>query len=385
MDFTGKECGKILPVPPTSLEASSAASLGAPSGASPEVSVFSVPIHSDDTPELGQRSFTFRSPAMRAIYGIATQVAGSDASVLISGESGTGKELLARLLHTLSGRSSRPFVPVNCGVLQGELFADKFFGHEAGAFTGANKARKGAFESAGMGTLFLDEVGEIPASNQTDFLRVLEERSFRRMGGEKDIPFQARIVAATNRSLQRMVQEGRFRADLFYRLNVVPVHLPPLRERREDISLLVEHVLAQLRHQYHRPEIRLHSEVLELFRQYAWPGNVRELRNLIERLVLLARDDMITVENLPLEMQLGSGIIASPPESQIGGVQRDDGKGVDEAGFDLATAVKEAEVRAIVKAMKHAGGHKGRSAQLLGISERSLRYKVAEYRIRFVF
>ena len=345
------------------------------SSSAPADRKMALPIHSEDTPELGTREFVFRAPAMQAIYSVALQVAGSDASVLIYGESGTGKELFARLLHTLSDRSARPFVPVNCGVLQGELFADKFFGHEIGAFTGANRQRKGAFEMAGTGTLFLDEVGEIPPSNQVDFLRVLEERSFRRMGGEKDIPFQARIVAATNRPLNRMVQEGTFRADLFYRLNVVPVCLPPLRSRKEDIPLLTEHVFSLFRHRYHRHDLTLREEVLEAFAAYSWPGNVRELRNLMERLVLLADGGEIAAADLPLEMRLGTG-----------------GKGRDTAGDDeqsdeasggllLGTALREAEIRAIARALRHTGGHKGKAAEVLGISPRSLRYKMAEHNL----
>ena len=335
----------------------------------------SIPIHSGDTPELGTREFVFRSPPMLALYTVATQVAGTDASVLIYGESGTGKELFARLLHTLSDRNSRPFVPVNCGVLQGEMFADKFFGHEAGAYTGASRQRKGAFEMAGTGTLFLDEVGEIPALNQVDFLRVLEERCFRRMGGEKDIPFQARIVAATNRPLNRMVQEGAFRADLFYRLNVVPVCLPPLRERKEDIALLAEHVLAMFKHRYHRHDLHMDDEVIEAFGIYSWPGNVRELRNLVERLVLLAENSRISVASLPLEMRL-----SLEEESQTGwGVEEASGESL--TGLRLDMAVRQAEIQAIVRALKHTGGHKGKAAEVLGISPRSLRYKLAEYNL----
>lgn len=334
------------------------------------------PIRSEDSPELGIREFVFRSPAMHAIYAIATQVAGSDASVLIYGESGTGKELFARLLHTLSDRNAHPFVPVNCGVLQGELFADKFFGHEAGAFTGANRQRKGAFELAGTGTLFLDEVGEIPASNQVDFLRVLEEKSFRRLGGEKDMPFQARIVAATNRPLNQMVREGVFRADLFYRLNVVPVCLPPLRSRLEDIPMLAAHVFSLFSHRYHKHDLTLRDDVIEAFLRYPWPGNVRELRNLMERLVLLAGSGEITVSDLPLEMRF----------TPVGKSRNEVGEHAftDEAHGDflLDTALRDAEARAVVRALKHTGGHKGKAAEVLGISPRSLRYKLAEYDIR---
>ncbi len=328
-----------------------------------------------DSPEQKTREFVFRSESMRALYLVAQQVAGSDASILISGESGTGKELFARLIHNLSHRNEKPFVPVNCGILQGELFADKFFGHELGAFTGANKIRKGAFELAGGGTLFLDEVGEIPLTNQTDFLRVLEERCFKRMGGEKTLLFQARLVAATNRPLLDMVQSGGFRADLFYRLNVVPVYLPPLRERKEDISLLAEHILAFFKHVYHRPELHLHPEIISFFEEYPWPGNVRELRNLIERLVLLTSGTCIAVEHLPLDMLLDSSR-HSFATSKAGANKQE-----APTSLTLANAVQEAEIRAIVRAFKHAGGHKEKTAKLLGISSRSLRYKIAEFKL----
>jgi len=334
-----------------------------------------IPVSSADIPGAAGRDFVFQSPAMRSIYAIATQVSGSDASILIYGESGTGKELFARLIHTLSDRNARSFVPVNCGVLQGELFADKFFGHEAGAFTGANRQYRGAFETAGNGTLFLDEVGEIPQTNQVDFLRVLEERSFRRMGGEKDIPFQARIVAATNRPLTEMVQSGSFRADLFYRLNVVPVSLPPLRSRKEDIPLLSEHILSLFRHRYHKHDLRLHPSVYEVFAEYPWPGNVRELRNLMERLVLLTREPLIYPEHLPSEMRSRPGIQAdSHREADL--------RGNEEArGFSLEAAVREAEIATILRALKYTAGRKKKAADILGISERSLRYKIAEYRL----
>lgn len=334
-----------------------------------------IPIHSEDTPELGAREFIFRSPAMRAIYSIALQVAGSDASVLIYGESGTGKELFARLLHTLSDRNARPFVPVNCGVLQGELFADKFFGHEAGAFTGAARQYKGAFETAADGTLFLDEVGEIPLENQVDFLRVLEERCFRRMGGDRDLPFQARIVAATNRPLGRMMQESAFRADLFYRLNVVPVNLPPLRLRKEDIPLLAEHLFSFFRHRYHRHDLVLNSSVLKVLVEYEWPGNVRELRNLMERLVLLAKSEEISLENLPIEMRFATRSASLSVWAQTGNDETTD-------CLLLDSAVREAEIKAIIRALKHTGSHKKKAADVLGISERSLRYKLAEYKPR---
>jgi len=257
-----------------------------------------------DLPEEGggETTVLLASKAMRAAHHLASQVAPSDAPVLIMGESGTGKELFARLIHTLSNRSEKPFIPVNCGVLGGELFADKFFGHEAGAFTGAMRLQKGSFELAGDGTLFLDEVGEIPPLNQADFLRVLEQRTFRRLGGDRDLPFGARIVAATNRNLQDMVRRGEFRADLYYRLCVVPVSLPPLRQRREDVPHLAGHFLDMFRHRYHSREFTLGQKVLDTLSDYAWPGNVRELKNLIERLVLVHPGGDIRPEDLPPEM-----------------------------------------------------------------------------------
>lgn len=361
MPKTKNESGKILPDAPFS----------------PPGDVIRIAMGGEDTAEQAGLSFVFRSSAMQRLYAVAQQVASADASILVFGESGTGKELFARLIHDLSSRNARPFVAVNCGIWQGELFANKFFGHESGAFTGASRQRKGAFEMAGRGTLFLDEVGEIPFSNQTDFLRVLEEKRFRRMGGEKEIPFEARIVAATNRPLQQMVQSGAFRADLFYRLNVIPVFLPPLRERTSDIRPVTEHLLEHFKLLYHKPNASLHEDVYALFESYLWPGNVRELRNLLERLILLSGDTVIRMDDMPLELLLdaargaGGGTAAAQADEQASAPE----------SLRLATAVKEAEIRAILRAFKHAGGHKGNTAAVLGISERSLRYKLSEYRL----
>jgi two-component system response regulator AtoC len=317
--------------------------------------------------EEGLGKFVIQSRPMRDLYRLATQVAGSDATILVYGESGTGKELFARLVHQLSGRRLKPFVPVNCGVLKGELFADKFFGHEAGAFTGAQRQRKGSFELAADGTLFLDEVGEIPPPNQVDFLRVLEEKTFRRLGGEKTQPFDARIVAATNRVLHNMVTDGEFRADLYYRLNVIPVTLPPLRERTDDIPPLAEYFLAMYRHRYHKPDVRLAPATVEALCGYSWPGNVRELRNLTERLVLLCAEPLIEPAHLPLEMRLATGLplVAHGQEA-----------------LTLEAAVRQAEVSAIVRAWAEASGSKARLAEILAVSPRTLRYKLAEYDLK---
>jgi two-component system, NtrC family, response regulator AtoC len=320
----------------------------------------------DDLPEEGGgvTAVLIGSKAMRDALHLASQVAPSDAPVLLQGESGTGKELFARLIHSMSNRGEKPFIPVNCGILKGELFADKFFGHESGAFTGASRQQKGSFELAGEGTLFLDEVGEIPPNNQADFLRVLEQRTFRRLGGERDLPFGARIVAATNRNLLEMVKSGHFRADLYYRLNVVPVCLPPLRQRREDIPVLAGHFLEHFAHRYHKPGMGLSPDALSILSTHAWPGNARELRNLIERLVLVHPDGIIKPDGLPGELHPGSQVHVEDHASEH---------------FDLDTVVREAEIKAIFRAYRHAKGNKAKTAEVLGISPRTLRHKVQEY------
>ncbi|MFZ5426407.1 MAG: sigma-54 interaction domain-containing protein [Thermodesulfobacteriota bacterium] len=320
----------------------------------------------DDLPEEGGgvTAVLIGSKSMRDAHKLASQVATSDAPVLLQGESGTGKELFARLIHNMSNRREKPFVPVNCGVLKDELFADKFFGHEAGAFTGASRQQKGSFELAGDGTLFLDEVGEIPPNNQADFLRVLEQRTFRRLGGDRDLPFEARIVAATNRDFLEMVKAGQFRADLYYRLNVVPVFLPPLRQRREDIPILAGHFVDHFSIRYHKHGMRLSPGALALLSAYAWPGNARELRNLIERIVLVHPEGVIEPEDLPAELQPGaaSHIEEQGPESMT-----------------MEAAVRDAEVKAIARAFRHCRGNRARTAEVLGISPRTLRHKVSQY------
>ena len=331
-----------------------------------------LPLDADDPVTAGQAppeaEFLFCSAEMQAVYDLATQIAPSDACVLISGETGTGKELLAQCIHNLSRRRKKPFVPVNCGVLKGELFADKFFGHEAGAFTGAAKLSRGIFEMAGDGTLFLDEVGEIPGINQVDFLRVLEERSFRRLGGERPIRFAARIVAATNRTLTEMVRQGAFRADLYYRLNVVPLVLPPLRKRSGDIVFLAEYFLSIYRQRYHKPGLRFTESALNELTAHDWPGNVRELKNLIERLALLSREGPIDAGDLPEDMRLGGEIAP---------------RGTDpDTAVTLDEAVRQAKTQAILRAFAACGGDRTKTAERLDISPRTLRHLVRELGIR---
>ncbi len=247
------------------------------------------------------------SPAMSHVRKLISQVADSEANVLILGESGTGKEVVARHLHYHSKRRNRPFVPINCGAIPGELLESELFGHEKGAFTGAISARQGRFEMAEGGTLFLDEVGDMSLPMQVKLLRVLQERTFERVGSNKSISTDVRIIAATHRKLEDEIKQGRFRADLFYRLNVFPIEISPLRERPEDIPLLINELLIRIAHQQRR-STRLTQAALACLTQYSWPGNVRELTNLIERLVILYPNGIVDVGSLPEKFQSGSPI-----------------------------------------------------------------------------
>jgi len=288
-----------------------------------------------------------RSPAMRRVLELIDKVAPTDATVLILGESGTGKELVARRIHHLSPRREKPLVAVHCAMFPESLLESELFGYERGAFTGAARRKIGHFEYADGGTIFLDEVGELPASVQAKLLRFLQERQFTRLGGVEPVQVDVRVIAATNRDLEQAVREGRFREDLYYRLNVFPIELPPLRERREDIPLLVEHFLKQ---RNRSPEV-VTPDAMELLVQYDWPGNVRELENVIERALILAGDGKITPELLPFGRSKGGSSIALP-----------------EGGVNL----EEVERELILQALRRTGGNKARAAKLLGISRRRL-------------
>lgn len=252
-----------------------------------------------------QRTFIAESPAMREIMEMVTQVADSRATVLVTGESGTGKEVVARMIHSLSGRSANPFVAISCAALPETLLESELFGHEKGAFTGADSAKAGRFELADTGTLFLDEVGDIPMPIQIKLLRVLQEREFERLGSTKPTRVDVRLVTATNRDLQEAVDDGTFRLDLLYRLQVVEVHLPPLRERKEDIRPLCEHFLAKYSAENGRGLATVSAEALELLHRYEWPGNVRELENTMERATVMARPEEVEllVQHLPQKMR----------------------------------------------------------------------------------
>jgi len=304
-----------------------------------------------------------RSAAVKAVLQQIEQAAPSTTPVLILGESGTGKELVARTLHALSPRARAPFVGVNCAAIAESLLESEVFGHEKGAFTGAVERRIGCFEMADGGTLLLDEVAEMHPGVQAKFLRVLEERTFRRIGGKTEIQVDVRVIAATNQDPETAVRKGKLRADLFYRLNVFPITLPPLRERPEDIPLLAEAFLRESAATEGRAVRAIASEALELLQRYAWPGNVRELRNAIERATLLANGETIESSHLPETVRGPRTTSGTSPTLTI----------------PLGTTVEEAEKTLILKSLELAGNNKTRAAGILGISVKTLYNKLVRY------
>ncbi len=304
------------------------------------------------------------SPLMKEVLRLAAKVAKTDATVLILGESGTGKEVLANLIYQLSPREGRPFLKINCAAIPEGLLESELFGHERGAFTGADKAKPGLFELADRGTLFLDEIGDLPLALQAKLLRVLQDGTIRRVGGLKEIKVDVRIIAATNRDLEEMVKEGSFREDLFWRLNVFSLRLPPLRERKEDILPLARFFLEKFAQKHGKEVHDFSREALEALLSYHFPGNVRELENIIERAVILAENEIITKEDLPPLLKGDSGDIPSLLQH-----------------LPLPEAVAYLEKERIQRAMKEAHGVKTKAAELLGISERVLRYKLAKYNL----
>jgi transcriptional regulator with PAS, ATPase and Fis domain len=303
------------------------------------------------------------SEAMQRIYSLVEMVADSDVTVLLTGESGTGKELVARAIHHKSPRADGPFITLNCGALPDNLFESELFGYEKGAFTGAVTTKIGRFELADGGTLLLDEVGELSLKCQVDFLRVLETKEFRRLGGTKLIKVDTRILAATNRNLEEAVKQEEFREDLYYRLNVVPIRLPPLRERGDDIPLLVARFLDEFCAQHHRQPKEVSVDAMRLLRMYGWPGNIRQLRNLVERLVVTVQDSVVQPEQLPEEIQ----------------VSKEDVRTMVVA---LGTPIEQIEREVIARTLKEVTNHREKASKLLGISLRTLQYKIKEYGIR---
>jgi len=308
----------------------------------------------------------YRSEAMEEMINLAGRVAASRAAVLLQGESGTGKELLARLLHTLSPRAEAPLVIVNCAALPETILESELFGHEKGAFTGATRSRIGRFEEADGGTLFLDEIGELSSSVQVKLLRFLQEHEFQRVGGNRTLTSDVRVISATNKDLAARVREGGFRDDLFYRLNVVPITVPPLRERKEDIIPLVDHFLARFAAENGKAVTGVDPTARDLLLKYDFPGNVRELENIIERAVVITRTNLVGVDDLPFG-----------PESVETGTYPMPG-----AGARLREEVEKLEIRMIRKATRNSGNNQSRAAERLGISERMLRYKLKKYKLK---
>ncbi|MBI2501638.1 MAG: sigma-54-dependent Fis family transcriptional regulator [Candidatus Latescibacteria bacterium] len=303
-------------------------------------------------------------PSMQQALSVVARAAPSRATVLIRGESGTGKELVARALHAASPRREGPFVAFNCAALNENLVESELFGHEKGAFTGADRQRLGRFEQAHGGTLFIDEVAEIPLEVQVKLLRVLQERKIERLGGDQPVEVDVRLVAATHRDLEEMVRQGQFREDLFYRLNVVAVHLPPLRQRRVDIPVLAGAFLAHFSRENGRQLEGFSREAMDALMRHSYPGNVRELQNIVERAVVMARDRTITTRDLPPELQRAE--TPAPPEE----------------AHTLTERVEQLERQAIAEALEQAGGVQSRAAALLGLTERNLRYKLKKYGIK---
>jgi two-component system response regulator FlrC len=303
---------------------------------------------------------TFGDPVMVPVVSAIEKVAPTNATVLLLGESGTGKEVAARTIHQLSTRRDGPFVPVNCAAITDTLMESEIFGHEAGAFTGATGARRGRLELADGGTLFLDEIGELKQELQAKLLRVLQERRFERVGGTRTIQVDVRWLAASNRDLEAMIQEGSFREDLYHRLAVFPLTLPPLRERKEDILPLAESLLARICGDLGRPPLRLDDSVGALLRRAAWPGNVRELANALERAAILAEGERLSAEDLSASLGRPGG----------------PGRGTS------PRTMAETEEAAIREALESAGGHRKKAAEILGIGERTLYDKLKQYGIK---
>jgi sigma-54 dependent transcriptional regulator, flagellar regulatory protein len=334
------------------------------------------------------------SAQMVALRALLRRVAGADSTVLVQGESGTGKELVARLLHAWSPRAGRPFVAVNCGAIPGELMESELFGHERGAFTGAQAARKGRFELAGRGTLFLDEIAEMSPALQVKLLRVLQERCFERVGGSETLAAGARIVAATHRDLEQLIELGRFREDLYYRLHVVPVQIPALRDRGDDILLLAEHALRGLEASG-MGRVRLGDGVPQALLAYAWPGNVRELHNLMERLVILHAGATVQLRDLPPKM-LGPQALPQGL-AQAADAGRDDDDGLHDLmqlvaepaepvlptqGIDLRAYLERIERSLIEQALQASQNVIAHAAARLGLRRTTLVEKIRKYNLR---
>jgi two-component system, NtrC family, response regulator AtoC len=318
------------------------------------------------------------SNEIRGVYEKVEKVADTDAVVLIQGESGTGKEVIARALHFRSKRKKKPFVVVNCAALPPTLLENELFGHEREAFTGAHSTRKGRFEQANMGTIFLDEITEMSLENQSRFLRVLEDNGFHRIGGSDFMTVDVRILAASNKDVAGLTKQGKFREDLYYRLNVVPIKIPPLRERKADITVLAVAFLREFALRYNRLNLGFADETLEILNRYTWPGNVRELRNSVERAVILASSDTITPQSFPeIIEKLDIKIKDKALDQEMEPMDSDNDNRI-KPGMKLVDIEKEL----IKRTLESVNGHRRKAAELLGISVRALQYKIKEYQLK---
>ncbi len=307
-----------------------------------------------------------QSAPMQEVLSTASRVAQTKAPVLIRGESGTGKELIARAIHFNSDRSHQPFIAVNCAALNDNLLESELFGHEKGAFTGAEKQRSGRFERADGGTIFLDEIGDISPATQVRLLRVLQEQQFERVGGSETITVDVRIVAATNKNLESAIASGTFREDLFYRLNVVTVEIPPLRRRREDVSVLLEHFLARFAKEHKRKKLSYSKEAWEFLMRYDYPGNVRELENIVQRSVIFSRGDVISTQDIPIVVRGAAAERNVHPLSS--------------GTFD--EQIEQLEKDLIFEALRVNGNNQSKAAKQLGLSERNLRYRLKKWGVK---
>jgi two-component system, NtrC family, response regulator PilR len=324
-----------------------------------------------------------RSEPMLDVFKMIETIARTNSTVLITGESGTGKDMVARAVHYNSLRREHPFVALNCGALPETLLEAELFGHMRGAFTGADSNKKGLVEVAERGTIFLDEIGEMTPAMQVKLLRVLQDRRFRRLGGTEEVQADIRVIAATNQDLQKMVAEGRFREDLYYRINVIQVHLPPLRDRREDVPLLAEHFLTKYGEGVDKPVRSISHEAQNLLAAYSWPGNVRELENAIERAVALEQTQVVLPESLPAQVRAGTPRAVGTPDGSAGAVgQASTGLPDLKEGFDLEALGEEFYRHYIALALERAGGVQTRAAEMLGMSFRSFRYYAKKFNLR---
>jgi two-component system response regulator PilR (NtrC family) len=321
-----------------------------------------------------------RSDPMLALFKMIETIAKTNSTVLITGESGTGKDLVARAVHYNSLRREHPFVALNCGALPETLLESELFGHMRGAFTGADSNKKGLVEVAERGTIFLDEIGEMSPTMQVKLLRVLQDRRFRRLGGTEEVQADIRVIAATNQDLEKNVSEGRFREDLYYRINVIHLHLPPLRERREDVQLLAEHFLAKFSEGNEKPVRSISHEALAVLTAHDWPGNVRELENAIERAVALEQTQVVLPESLPSQVRARSSKGVVVPDVAVGA--RSGGMPELKEGFDLEALGEEFYRHYIALALERTGGVQTRAAEMLGMSFRSFRYYAKKFNLR---